>query len=364
MKRILLSLLVVIGLSVFIEPVTATAVEGCSNSLAQPHSPKRVEPPQLTLKSYPTVLTLETNCGDIDILLVPNSAPITTTAILTLSRAGFYDETFCHRLTTSGLYVIQCGDPTATGTGGTNWQFVDENLPSGAINNYPKGTVGMANSGPNTNSSQFFFTFEDSTFGPNYSIWGRVIAGLDVLEYVAANGVIGGGNDGKPVIPLVINSIVEQDSNYLKAFNKGLKERIRDLPSIESSLNERITELQNELVSLEWEKQDLLAGFVSEKQNLIDSYESENENLLAENLLLAQENELLLEALATAKEAAAELKAKQDAEAKAAAELKAKQDAEAKAAASKKTTLTCIKGKTTKKVTAVKPVCPKGYKKK
>ena len=103
---------------------------------------------------------------------------------------------------------------------------------------------------------------------------------------------------------------------YLKAFNKGLKERIRDLPSIESSLNERITELQNELVSLEWEKQDLLAGFVSEKQNLIDSYEFENENLLAENLLLAQENELLIEALATAKEAAAELKAAQDLRAK------------------------------------------------
>jgi peptidyl-prolyl cis-trans isomerase B (cyclophilin B) len=125
-------------------------------------------------------------------------APITLTQLSTLARGGYFNNSLCHRLTTQGLYVLQCGDPTATGGGGPNFTYRDENLPAEGLNNYPAGTVAMANSGPGTNGSQFFLVFADTTLGANYTIWGTVTQGLEIVKAIAKAGVKGGGADGAP----------------------------------------------------------------------------------------------------------------------------------------------------------------------
>ena len=150
------------------------------------------------------MLTLDTNCGAIKISLLPGIAPHTVASMTYLAEHGYFDRTKCHRLTTAGLFVIQCGDPKGTGSGGPGYTVPDENLPGNAANNYPAGTVAMANSGPNTNGSQFFIVFANTTLGPNYTIWGHVTAGLDIAKYVANQGVAGGLSDGAPSQPLVI----------------------------------------------------------------------------------------------------------------------------------------------------------------
>jgi peptidyl-prolyl cis-trans isomerase B (cyclophilin B) len=100
--------------------------------------------------------------------------------------------------------VLQCGDPTATGYGGPPFSYHDENLPQYAQNAYPAGIVAMANSGANTNGSQFFIVYKDTTLPPNYTIWGRVTEGLEIVQAVANAGVVGGGTDGMPVQKIAI----------------------------------------------------------------------------------------------------------------------------------------------------------------
>jgi peptidyl-prolyl cis-trans isomerase B (cyclophilin B) len=126
-----------------------------------------------------------------------------------LAQNQFFDGVSCHRLTTSGLFVLQCGDPAGTGAGGPGFSFADENLPSADENGvalYPAGTVAMANSGPNTNGSQFFLVYKDTYLGPNYTPWGTITSGLDVVENIAAAGVAGGASDGAPAQSVVISA--------------------------------------------------------------------------------------------------------------------------------------------------------------
>lgn len=147
--------------------------------------------------------TLETNCGDIQIELFTQKAPITVNSFAFLTSEGWMDGIVCHRLTTAGLYVLQCGDPTATGTGGPGYTIPEENLPAAGENNYPAGTVAMARTAtPGTGGSQFFIVFEDTTLGPDYTIFGQVTEGLDIVRDIAANGVFGGGTDGIPNQPI------------------------------------------------------------------------------------------------------------------------------------------------------------------
>jgi peptidyl-prolyl cis-trans isomerase B (cyclophilin B) len=127
--------------------------------------------------------------------------------LATLARGGYFNDSLCHRLTTKGLYVLQCGDPTATGGGGPNFTYRDENLPTESLNNYPAGTVAMANSGPGTNGSQFFLVFADTTLGANYTIWGTITQGLDIVKAIAKAGVKGGGADGAPNQPISIKRV-------------------------------------------------------------------------------------------------------------------------------------------------------------
>ena len=179
----------------------------CKPTKAVGHTPPNVAPADKLPKRMPRVITFETNCGNIVVTTMAAKAPVTVTQISTLAKGGFFDNSLCHRLTTQGLFVLQCGDPTATGTGGPNFTYRDENLPQAVANNYPAGTVAMANSGPGTNGSQFFLVFADTTLGPNYTIWGTITQGLDIVKGIAAAGVKGGGADGTPNQTIAITRV-------------------------------------------------------------------------------------------------------------------------------------------------------------
>ena len=170
----------------------------CTPTKAVGHTPPSVAPADKVLKRIPRTFTFVTNCGNIVVTTVGAKAPITLTQLSTLARGGYFNNSLCHRLTTQGLYVLQCGDPTATGGGGPNFTYRDENLPTEGLNNYPAGTVAMANSGPGTNGSPFFLVFADTTLGANYTIWGTVTQGLEIVKAIAKAGVKGGGADGAP----------------------------------------------------------------------------------------------------------------------------------------------------------------------
>ena len=135
------------------------------------------------------------------------SAPITVIALAALANGGFFNKTFCHRLTTNNIYVLQCGDPTGTGLGGPNFYYRDENLPQAVESNYPAGVVAMANSGANTNGSQFFIVYENTSMRPEYTIWGKVTKGLEIVKAIAKEGVADGTNDGLPKQTIAIERV-------------------------------------------------------------------------------------------------------------------------------------------------------------
>ena len=170
----------------------------CKSTRAAAQTPVRIAPPNSILKRFPRTITLQTNCGDIVIQTFAKQAPVTITVMSALANGGFFNRTLCHRLTTEGIFVLQCGDPTATGTGGPDFRYRDENLPTAGNANYPEG-VAMANSGPNTNGSQFFLVYKDTTLGPNYTIWGKIVSGLEIVKFIAEGGVKDGGSDGAPL---------------------------------------------------------------------------------------------------------------------------------------------------------------------
>lgn len=184
--------------------VAPLALAACSSAdSADPAaSPAASESASGTL---PTQLTLDLNKGSVVVALDPG-APRTVVAQTTLAEEGYFDDTPCHRLTTQGIFVLQCGDPTGTGTGGPGYQLPDENLPAAEKDNYPAGTVAMANAGPNTGGSQFFIVYENTTLPPGYTIWGEVTSGLDVVQKIAKKGTSTGAPDGPPKKPVTIEA--------------------------------------------------------------------------------------------------------------------------------------------------------------
>jgi peptidyl-prolyl cis-trans isomerase B (cyclophilin B) len=217
-KRVLIA---VIAMSLMISPSAFAEAKGkstksakvpavkCKATKAIGHTPPSVAPAEKLPKRLTRKFTFETNCGNIVVTTVGAKAPITITQMATLARGGYFNNSLCHRLTTQGLYVLQCGDPTATGGGGPNFTYRDENLPAQTLNNYPAGTVAMANSGPGTNGSQFFLVFGDSpALGPSYTIWGKITKGLDVLKFIASKGVDDPSGIGKPNVKVAIESAI------------------------------------------------------------------------------------------------------------------------------------------------------------
>ena len=173
-----------------------------------PEAAPAVELPNAGItESNKASITFTTNQGEIVIETTPSLAPLTVNAIAALAQKNYFDNTICHRLTTEGIFVLQCGDPTGTGTGGPGFNIPDENLPQPTENNYPAGTVAMANAGPGTSGSQFFLVYQDTTL-PNaaYTIWGSITSGLDILKTIASAGVVDGGADGAPATGVTIES--------------------------------------------------------------------------------------------------------------------------------------------------------------
>jgi len=179
----------------------------CKSTKAKGHTVKNVTPPEVKAPFKNRIINLSTNCGEIVIEAFGVNAPVTVTAMTALAKGGFFDQTLCHRLTTEGIYVLQCGDPTATGRGGPNFFYNDENLPPATDDNYPAGTVAMANSGANTNGSQFFIVYEDTSLSPNYTIWGKVVRGLEIVKAIAKDGVVDGKTDGLPKRKIAIERV-------------------------------------------------------------------------------------------------------------------------------------------------------------
>ncbi|HEY7857952.1 MAG TPA: peptidylprolyl isomerase [Candidatus Nanopelagicales bacterium] len=192
----------------------ATSVAGCTSPMTVVDKTATwAKAPAYTLKPATTYkITLATNCGNVVIASDPAAVKAAGSVVNSqqfLAGQGFFDAASCFRLTTSGLYVLQCGSPTNDGQGGPGYQLKDEKtaLPKDGPNNYPVGTVAMANSGANTTGSQFFLVYKNTTLPPSYMIWGKVVSGLDVLQKVAAAGVEAGASsstDGAPAQPLVI----------------------------------------------------------------------------------------------------------------------------------------------------------------
>ncbi len=177
-----------------VTPRQATAADQCGFVSAVPADRFKGIPtfdPVAAAKPY--IVVFHTTQGDITVKALTSAAPCTTFSFRFLIEHGYYNGTHCHRLTTQRIYVLQCGDPTGTGSGGPGYSFNDENL-TGAT--YPAGTVAMANAGPNTNGSQFFFTWKDTTLHPNYTPFGVVIRGMDVLQKIAAAGEDDQNNPG------------------------------------------------------------------------------------------------------------------------------------------------------------------------
>ncbi|MBY8884296.1 peptidylprolyl isomerase [Streptomyces sp. PTM05] len=141
-------------------------------------------------------MDLSTTCGDISMKLDAAKAPHTVNSFKFLADQHFFDHTKCHRLTTSGIFVLQCGDPTGTGQGGPGYTIPDENLSafgkkgSDGTVTYPAGTVAMANTGqPHTGGSQFFLVYKASPLAPSYTPFGTISpAGMKVLQKIAAAG--------------------------------------------------------------------------------------------------------------------------------------------------------------------------------
>ncbi|MEK7141047.1 MAG: peptidylprolyl isomerase [Patescibacteria group bacterium] len=152
-------------------------------------------------KSYTAIL--HTEKGDITIVLNAKATPKTAENFVSLSRKNFYDGTVFHRVIAG--FMIQGGDPKGDGTGGPGYKFADEPFTG----QYSRGTVAMANSGPNTNGSQFFIMHEGTALPKNYVIFGNVTKGLDVVDAIATAKVkmSPSGEDSTPVTPVKVTSV-------------------------------------------------------------------------------------------------------------------------------------------------------------
>lgn len=203
-------------------PCAYTPMEDTTYStwVGLPQDPRRT-PDKGTVR-----VTLRTNHGDIPMDLDRSMAPCTVQSFVFLTQRKYFDDTICHRLTAyqtppAALSVLQCGDPLGTGWGDPGYWFKDElasaqalenwpDFPDGSRKNYARGTVAMANAGPDTNGSQFFLVYEDSRLRPDYTVFGHVTeAGMRVLDEIAAGGIDPGEEgtpeDGMPASPVHID---------------------------------------------------------------------------------------------------------------------------------------------------------------
>lgn len=191
---------------------TPAPVSSAPGEDAAPGTPGYDAPPSPDLaegRTWP--VTLATSAGPVSMELDGAAAPQAVASFLLLGRDGFFDGTACHRLVQGSL--LQCGDPTGTGTGGPGYSFGPvENAPADQV--YPAGTVAMARRAADASSqgSQFFLVFADTTLPDDvaggYTVFGRITEGLDVLTAIDTGGTVDGGTDGQPANPVIIEGVV------------------------------------------------------------------------------------------------------------------------------------------------------------
>lgn len=168
-------------------------------------------PPTADIPATGTVrYTIALTGGPVTITMDRAAAPCTVNSFVSLADQGYFNATRCHRLTDSGIFVLQCGDPSGTGSGGPGYSFADETTGK---ESYTSGVVAMANAGPDTNGSQFFLVWSDSTgLPPSYTVFGRMdTASRDVVAQMAGEGEDGsnGPGDGKPNNPSEISTVTK-----------------------------------------------------------------------------------------------------------------------------------------------------------
>jgi peptidyl-prolyl cis-trans isomerase B (cyclophilin B) len=179
-------------------------------SAKDPQGPARqVSPPDATATvTGPVPVTIETNVGTLKATFDATGAPCTVSSFESLAGQGYFDNTPCHRLTTQGIYVLQCGDPTGTGTGGPGYTIPDE---LHGAEDYTAGTLAIANTGqPDSGGSQFFIVYRDSTanLGKLYTVFGHLDdKSLAIVQQVAKKGTDNGTADGHPKEQVTITKV-------------------------------------------------------------------------------------------------------------------------------------------------------------
>lgn len=189
----------------------AAAPEGQCDYPADAGAAKQVDPPptQDVATEGQVTATMHMTAGDVTLTLDREQAPCTVNSFVSLAEQGFYDDTVCHRLVDTGIFILQCGDPTATGAGGPGYTISDEVTPDLT---YPRGTLAMAKrQPPHTGGSQFFLVWDDTPLPPEYTVFGTIDeAGLDVISGIAAQGV--DPADGRsPIAEAAITSITIEE---------------------------------------------------------------------------------------------------------------------------------------------------------
>jgi peptidyl-prolyl cis-trans isomerase B (cyclophilin B) len=204
----------VLGIVGVIALVSQTGNKSAAASSSSSPTPSAVATPPSPALAEARAWTadLTTSAGNLGITLDGALAPQAVASFVYLAKLGYFDNTSCHRLTVTGIFLLQCGDPTGSGSGGPNYSFGPiENAP--ANNVYPAGTVAMARvlNDANSQGSQFFIVYKDSTIPADtaggYTVFGHLTTGLEVVTTVAASGVSGGKSEGPPSIPVTIQGV-------------------------------------------------------------------------------------------------------------------------------------------------------------
>ncbi len=214
-KLILTGLALVTLLGAGCSTPTGTAVQGTTDTYSYSNSETKT-PPKETMDTYTyqgalpaeqiegKQVRITTSKGEIVVALYPDTAPLAVSNFLSLAGNGFYDGVIFHRVIEG--FMVQGGDPTGTGRGGPGYRFPDELSDD---RTYARGTLAMANSGPDTNGSQFFIMHKDYPLQHDYTIFGQVISGLEVVDAIATTPVDGGD---RPVTEVVMQKVVVEDA--------------------------------------------------------------------------------------------------------------------------------------------------------
>ncbi len=199
-----LFLLIAVMISVSCSSSKTETEEDTAETNVAEKEEEELEKPEMQIdqnKQYEAII--KTSSGDITVALNAKDMPITVNNFVYLANKDFYNDTIFHRVIKG--FMIQGGDPSGDGTGGPGYKFDDEPFQG----EYTKGTIAMANAGPNTNGSQFFVMHQDYALPKNYIIFGNVIGGIEIVDKIAeaSVGPNAMGENSKPSEPVVIESI-------------------------------------------------------------------------------------------------------------------------------------------------------------